>query len=269
MYNGGGNEGSSWAHDAYNTASSSSRSVPVGQPRQNVSDWSHSPAPNMSSLISSSWDAAALGVGGRAGSHPSLHHHSAYAQQSFSPADHQSLAASLGQLPDAHTSMAYLSSSGMAGGALSSYGSGYLSAGTAGPLAAAAAAPGAAVAAAALMGLPGMAPAHARAAAAAAAAAASPAQHGANSLASPPPDVSYSVEDLLRFMGSVPPAEEVARVVAPALQHFDSSALAALMKELGRQVGGCWPMRRGRATAQAACHASTLSANRHDCGCWS
>jgi pentatricopeptide repeat protein len=48
-------------------------------------------------------------------------------------------------------------------------------------------------------------------------------------------DVAYSVEDLLRFINGVPAGEEVAGVVVPALTHFDSSALAALMKELGRQ----------------------------------
>lgn len=48
-------------------------------------------------------------------------------------------------------------------------------------------------------------------------------------------EFTYSVEDLLRCIGNLSPNERVVNVVAPALRHLDSSALAALMKELGRQ----------------------------------
>ncbi len=77
---------------------------------------------------------------------------------------------------------------------------------------------------------------HAMAAAAAAAAAAASGEYydpGLN--ASVSNDLACSVEDLLRWIAALPTAEGVVKAVGPALQHLDSSALAALMKELGRQ----------------------------------
>jgi pentatricopeptide repeat domain-containing protein 1 len=46
--------------------------------------------------------------------------------------------------------------------------------------------------------------------------------------------VTHSVESLLEVIASLPPHQDAAAVVGPGLQHLDSSALAALMKELGR-----------------------------------
>jgi pentatricopeptide repeat domain-containing protein 1 len=42
------------------------------------------------------------------------------------------------------------------------------------------------------------------------------------------------VETLLEVISNLPPHQDAAAVVGPGLQHLDSSALAALMKELGR-----------------------------------
>lgn len=46
--------------------------------------------------------------------------------------------------------------------------------------------------------------------------------------------VTHSVESLLEVIANLPPHQDSAAVVGPGLQHLDSSALAALMKELGR-----------------------------------
>lgn len=46
--------------------------------------------------------------------------------------------------------------------------------------------------------------------------------------------VTHSVESLLEVIANLPPHQDAAAVVGPGLQHLDSSALAALMKELGR-----------------------------------
>ncbi|KIY99433.1 hypothetical protein MNEG_8531 [Monoraphidium neglectum] len=45
-----------------------------------------------------------------------------------------------------------------------------------------------------------------------------------------------SVEELLSFISAAAPGQPVTAVVAPSLQQLDSSALAALLKELGRQA---------------------------------
>lgn len=45
---------------------------------------------------------------------------------------------------------------------------------------------------------------------------------------------THSVESLLEMIAQLPPHQDAAQVVGQALQHLDSSALAALMKELGR-----------------------------------
>lgn len=45
---------------------------------------------------------------------------------------------------------------------------------------------------------------------------------------------AHSVESLLEMIANLPPNQDSAQVVGPSLQHLDSSALAALMKELGR-----------------------------------
>lgn len=45
---------------------------------------------------------------------------------------------------------------------------------------------------------------------------------------------THSVETLLEVISNLPPHQDAAAVVGPGLQHLDSSALAALMKELGR-----------------------------------
>lgn len=45
---------------------------------------------------------------------------------------------------------------------------------------------------------------------------------------------AHSVESLLEMIAALPPHQDCAQVAGPALQHLDSSALAALMKELGR-----------------------------------
>lgn len=47
-------------------------------------------------------------------------------------------------------------------------------------------------------------------------------------------DAGRSVEDLLKWIISMPPTADILSLLAPSLQHLDSSALAALMKELGR-----------------------------------
>jgi pentatricopeptide repeat protein len=44
-----------------------------------------------------------------------------------------------------------------------------------------------------------------------------------------------TVEDLLRIIVSLPPNEPVINAIAPGLAHLDSSALAALLKELSKQ----------------------------------
>lgn len=46
--------------------------------------------------------------------------------------------------------------------------------------------------------------------------------------------VTHTVESLLEIIATLPPHQDAAAVVGPGLQHLDSSALAALMKELGR-----------------------------------
>ena len=46
-----------------------------------------------------------------------------------------------------------------------------------------------------------------------------------------------TVEDLLRIIITLPPSEPVIGAIAPGLAHLDSSALAALLKELSKQVG--------------------------------
>jgi hypothetical protein len=56
-----------------------------------------------------------------------------------------------------------------------------------------------------------------------------------------------------RFIASAPQGQPVARAVAPALRQLDSSALAALIKELGRQGEGC--AGAGREEAGPASHA--------------
>lgn len=49
-----------------------------------------------------------------------------------------------------------------------------------------------------------------------------------------PGAVTHSVESLLEIIANLPPHQDAASVVGTGLQHLDSSALAALMKELGR-----------------------------------
>jgi pentatricopeptide repeat domain-containing protein 1 len=48
------------------------------------------------------------------------------------------------------------------------------------------------------------------------------------------PEAARSVEELLKWITSMPHSADVVTAIAPSLQHLDSSALAALMKELGR-----------------------------------
>jgi hypothetical protein len=48
------------------------------------------------------------------------------------------------------------------------------------------------------------------------------------------------------FISSTTPAQQIMHIVGPSLQQLDSSALAALLKELGRQGGrdDCTPTNR-------------------------
>lgn len=78
-------------------------------------------------------------------------------------------------------------------------------------------------------------------------------------VAQPSATTTYSVEDLLRFIRSVPLEDEVAAVVVPALNNLDSSALAAIMKELGRQVRR--PSGRGAHCGGGHCGGDPLARN--------